>query len=358
MSEVETSTPEAAPEPNYGLLAKEAFGSSFHGEVNEPTVETPEELTEEPVETPETPEEELQAEPTEAPETEEEPTIASLTEVLEAEGYDQEEFLSLEVEQKIDGETRKVKLKDVLATNQTLEAAERRLNEVKEKAKSQNQALADKTQELDTAFNVAASVLQKQKAQFDAREEALNKDPLRQQDPAEWTAKKQELADQRKVFDSELLQFLNAHQQAKAKGAAESEQAKQERLLKEQEFLLKELPEWADEEVMSKEQKQLGEYLHGQELTPESYETLIHDHKLLIMARKAAKYDEVQAKAEPAKKKLLTMPKTLKPGSKAPAANPQQSEIKRLEAEIAANPNSRDALEKSTRLFQLRRGKN
>jgi len=355
MSEVEVSTPEAAPEKNYGLLAEKAFGNSFHGDVQpekESIPETPDNAEIKEVETTE----EVEAVEAQEDSPEDEPTIASLTELLEAEGYDQEEFLNLVVEQKIDGQTRKVKLSDVLATNQTLEAAERRLNDVKEKAKSQNQAMANKEQELDQAFNVAASVLQKQKLGFEQTERALNSDPLRTQDPAEWTAKKQELADQRKAFDSELMQFLRAHQQHKSTSTAESEQAKQGRLVKEQELLLKELPEWADEKVAEKEQKQLGEYLYSQELAPESYELLTHDHKLLIMARKAAKYDEVQAKAEPAKKKLVAVPKTLKPGSKAPQQSSTQTEINRLEAEIKANPNSRDALMKSTRLYQLRRG--
>jgi hypothetical protein len=360
MSEVETSTPEAAPTPNYGLLAKEAFGSNFHGDVQEP-VETEQTETPEIEASPVEPTEEetpLEAteETTEATEEEGETTISSLTELLEAEGYDQEQFLNLEVEQKIDGETRRIKLSDVLATNQTLEAAERRLNEVKEKAKTQNQALANKGQELDQAFNVAAQVLQKQKLSFDDREKALNTDPLRTQDPAEWGARKQELSDQRKVFDSELRQFLSAHQQQTQSGKMQTEQAKQERLVKEQTLLLKELPEWADEKVMAKEQQQLGEYLHGQDLTPESYDFLTHDHKLLVMARKAAKYDEVQAKAEPAKKKLVSVPKTLKPGSKPSPLNSKQTEINGLEAKIAKNPNSRDALDWSTRLYQLRRG--
>ena len=359
MFEAETSTPEATPETNYGLLAKTSFGDNFHGDVSEPAEQ--EAPIDEPVETVdeiETADESVEATPEETAEeiTEEEATISSLTELLDAEGYNLEEFLNLEVEQKIDGETRKVRLSDVLATNQTLEAAERRLNDVKEKAKTQNQALANKEHELDQAFNVAASVLQKQKLGFEEAERALNADPLRTQDPAEWTAKKQELADQRKAFDSELTQFLRAHQQHKSTSTAESEQAKQGRLVKEQELLLKELPEWADEKVAEKEQKQLGEYLYSQELSPESYDLLTHDHKLLIMARKAAKYDEVQAKAEPAKKRLKAVPKTLKPGSKPTQLNSTQTEINRLEAEIKANPNSRDALMKSTRLYQLRRG--
>jgi hypothetical protein len=349
---METSTPEETPteEPkNYGLLAKEAFGSDYHGKVIEPEIET-EQTDDVEVETPTeevTPEAEQEAEET---------TISSLSDLLETEGYDQKEFLSLEVEQKIDGETQKVKLSDVLATHQTLAAAEKRLEEVKDKAKSQNQALADQKQELDQAFNVAATVLQKQKSGFDAEEEALNKDPLRTQDPAEWTAKKQELTDRRKVFDSELLQFLGAYQQQKQKSQAETEQESQAKLLKEQESLLEQLPEWADEETKEKEQKRIGKYLAELEVTPESYAAINSDHKLLIMARKADLYDEIQSKAEPAKKKLVRVPKTLKPGSKPAPVDTNQTTISELQAKIDANPNSAEAERLTAQLIRLRRG--
>jgi len=363
MSEVAPSTPEAAPETNTSLLAQEVFGSNYHGEVRpdpEPVesqeATSIEEVAEPVEEAPEPVEVSGEESQPEAQESEEGETLSSLSDLIEAEGYNQEEFMSLEVEQKIDGETRRVKLSDVLATNQTLEAAEHRLSEVKEKAKSQNKALADKEQELDSAFQVAAAVLHKQKAGFEAREKALNSSNERKQDPAEWNAKKTELADQRKAFELELQQFYGAYQQHKQKAETETEQQQAARLQKEHENLLEQLPEWGDEKVREKEQEELSKYLASQDLTPESFKTISYDHKLLLMARKAAKYDEVQAKAEPAKKKLAKVPKTLKPGSKPAPVNPNQQKISELQGLIASDPNSGKAIKWATELRRLRRG--
>lgn len=362
MSEVETSTPEETGR-NWAALAKESFGQEYKGEVVE-TPEAPEALPEAEVQ-PEIETESLESAPeveaaeTETPETEQtdgEPTIATLNELIEAEGYDQEEFLSLEVEQKVNGETRKVKLSEVLAANQTMQAAEERLAEAKENAKSQNQALAQQKQELESAFQVAAAVLQKQKQGFDAREKALASDPLREQDPAEWTARERELERERKAFDQELYQFSQAYQQQKVKTEQETEAQKAERLQKEQEILLEMLPDWKDEDARVKGQEQLGKYLAGLELSSESYQTTAFDSKLLVMAHKAMKYDEIQSKAEPAKKKLRSVPKTLKPGSKPAPVNTNQTEIARLQAELNANPNGRDALRNAAKIAKLRRG--
>jgi hypothetical protein len=359
---METSTPEETPltenPTNYGLIAEQRFGSDYHGEAVEPQV-----TTEQPIEPVEEPKEELPEVPVEASEespepmeAEEETTISTLSQVLEAEGYDQGEFMSLEVEQKIDGETRKVKLSDVIATNQTLAAADKRLEEVKEKAKSQNQALAAREQELDQTFEVAGAILKDQATQLDAKKKAHETDPLRQQDPAEWAAKDREIDREIQSFQQKVLGFSNAYQQQKTKSTEESEQALQARLVKEKESLLELLPEWKDEDVMSKEQEQLASYLVGQDLTPESYETVLYDHKLFLMARKAAKYDEIQSRAEPAKKKLRKVPKTLKPGSKPASVDPNKSEIDDLQAQLDANPNHRDATSWAAKIVKLRRG--
>ena len=358
MSEVETSTPEAQPEPNYGLLAKETFGSNYHGEVQapEPIVEEPVEApSEEPLEPVEAAEETGEVEDTEetTEAAEGEGSIRSLSELLESEGYDKDEFMSLEVDQKIDGETRKVKLSELIATNQTQAAVEKRLEEVKEKAKSQNQALAEKQQNLDQLFNLNTELLKEQKAAFDAQEKALETDPLRQQDPAEWAAKKAELADQRKLFDSKVMAHVQRYQQSKQQTESEKQAQQLERLQKEEAALLTALPEWSDEETKLKEQEELANYLVSQELPPESYQNVSYDHKLLIMARKALKYDQIQAKAEPAKKMLKKVPKTLKPGSKPSAVNTNQTEKDRLRKIISQNPNSQEAERAAVALLKL-----
>lgn len=365
MSEVETSTPEATNEPNYGLLAQKAFGDSYYGEVQEPPTETQEESfekeevqeTQGEVEDSELTEEVIQEESaSEEKGSEEETTASSLSDVLEASGFDQDEFMNLEVEQKINGETRRVKLSEVLATNQTLSAAEQRLEEIKEKAKSQNQQLAQKEQELDQAFSVVQQFFNKQASQLKERLEAHEKDPLRKQDPAEWAAKKLEIQSDIQNFQQEVMGYSQAYQQQKAKTAQETEAQKTERLEKEYQALLEQMPEWQDDDVREEGQKKLSNYLAEKPLSDDAYKAINESSALLVMAEKARAYDEIQAKADPAKKKLVKVPKTLKPGSKPKQADPNQSEISKIQSWLRDNPNHRDATRMATKLMRLKRG--
>lgn len=357
---METSTPEAQPEAQpevqaeqpkgYSLLAKEAFGSEYHGEVVEPekqeTASEPEQQeTEEPA----------QEQETEQPEaSEEETTISTLSELLEVEGYDQDQFLNLEVEQKVNGETRKVSLKDLIATNQTLEAAESRLQEAKEKATTQHQALAEKQQELEETVNVAAAVFQKQMDALKAEEEKVDWADLRKNDPGQAAMLKQDFAERREAINSEVNQLRSAYQQMQKKAADEYAEKAQETLKAEQQALLEKLPEWKNEETATKEQKQISEYLATQGLTPEEIANA-SDHRLVIMARKAMLYDKGQGKAEPVKKKLATVPKMMKPG--APKSQDiNQSQEQSLLSKISANPNSLEAQDAGVALLKLRRG--
>lgn len=365
MSEVETSTPEAKPEPNYGLLAQERFGNDYYGEVTqvephetqEETNGLQEEKEETQVEDSQLTEEVIQEEgaPTEEG-SEEETTVSSLSDVLEASGFDQSEFMNLEVEQKVNGETRRVKLSEALAANQTLAAAEEVLEKNKEKAKSQNQLLAEKEQELDQAFSVVQQFFQKQAGDLKARKEAHEKDPMQKQDPAEWAAEGRRIDTAIQEFQQEALGYSQAYQQRKAKTAQESEAAKAERLEKEYNSLLEQLPEWKDEKVMEEGQKRLGEYLAGKSLSEEAFTAVNENSALLVMAEKARAYDEIQAKAEPAKKKLVSIPKTLKPGAKQKQADPNQTEITRLQSWLRDNPNHRDATRNAAKLMRLKRG--
>lgn len=362
-TEAEPSQPEAT-ETNWSLLARESFGSDYKGEVKEtPQEEQTEELqveesievTEESVEAEPEVTEEAPTEPT-TEEAEVEQTPLSLSDLIESEGYDQDEFMSLEVEQKIDGETRRVTLSDLIATNQTLEAADKRLQEAKDKAKSQNQALAEKEQNLDALIGIAGSFLQEQQQALQKEYAELDKDTLRDTDPAEWAAKKQEIQDRITAFNGKVNQWAAAHQQSKTQKEDETNQQRQERLQQEHQALSEHIEGWGEEDAREKVQDQIGSYLTKLEVSTDSLSAIDSDHKLFIMANKARLYDELETKAEPAKKKLRTVPKTLKPGPKPAPVNSNQTEIERLEKVVKNNPNSEDAFNAKLKIMKLRRG--
>lgn len=359
--EAETSTPEAeAPEakgPDLSLLAKGMFGQNFHGEA---PVETPTETpAQTEVEEPEQQEtsQEVEAEPEESPESTEpdEVPISTVQELIEASEFDPEWFESLEVDVKVDGEPSKAKLADLRKSYQISAAAEKRLEEAKEKAKAANEEIAKQRDELKATFEVAGGFIKDQIEAINKEESEVDWKTLRNQDPGEAAIKRQEFAERKAQIQQKAQQLYQSYQQVQTKAQQEAEQSKQELLQKEQEALLEALPEWKDHETAAKEQAKLGEYLMNVGLSEKALESVTYDHKLLIMARKAAKYDETMSKAEPAKKKLLKVPKTLKPGAPKPETDTNQKQIQQLQDKINRNPNSRDALLAATELAKLKR---
>ena len=369
MSEDVASTPEV--QPSLSLLAKEAFGPNFHGEVKQPpAAEPPEpspgeeiaaaaepvEPTQEAPESPQEPEqaqESVEVETTEQPEKEEVP-ISSLQQLIDHSQYDPEWFNSLEVEVKVDGETSKASFRDVVKSYQISSAAEKRLNDAKEKAKTQYQALADKQQELEATMSIAAEVLERQKARIADEEKSVDWAALRTADPAEWSAKQTEFANRKAAVDTEILSVHQALQQKQQKDLQEIEQTRVQSLQNEANALLEKLPEWSDSEVAEREKGEVSDYLMSLAFSPEEV-ARASDHRLVIMARKAMLYDKAKSKTEPAKKKLVTVPKTLKPGVSKPV-DPNQAKVAEAQKVLSANPNGRKAEEAALALLKLRRG--
>jgi len=360
---METSTPEAEGVKSTSLLAQEMFGGNFHGEVKGPDAPTKVEEPQAPVET-EEPTEEVSLKEGETQEAEQKTetdadegeVISTFTELVESQGWDPEWANSLEIPVKVDGEPSKAKIGDLVKSYQMTQAAEKRLEEAKEKAKSQYQALADKQQELDATIKVAASVLQKQLDQVAKEESGLDWKTLEAQDPGEAALKRQKFAERKAAVRSEVAELAKAYQQHQQKAQLEDQEKQAQRLIDEREALLAKLPEWKDETTAAAEQKSLAEYLTAQELSEEAIHQTAFDHKLLIMARKAMLYDQIKQKAEPALKKLVKVPKTLKPGSTKPESNSNQTQINELQKRISANPNSAAALDAAREIVKLRRG--
>lgn len=364
MSE-ETSTPEAAPESSLSSIAKEHFGHTYFGEVQEapPTPPPEESAAESPAAaeeqiTTEGPAEEVQEaqeapQEAEAPEPEGTP-IQTVQELIETSEFDPEWFNSLEVDVKVNGESSRAKLSDVVKSYQLSSAAEKRLDEAKEKAKTQNQVLAQKQQDLENAIQVATGVLQRQKAAIENEEKSVNWAELRANDPAEWSARQTEFAQRKQAVDSEASQILGAVQQQQLKTSQESMQTQQARLQAEANSLLEKLPEWADAEVAEKEKSRVSDYLVSLNYAPEEV-AQASDHRMVIMARKAMLYDEMKSSAQPAKKKLMKVPKTLKPGTTKPV-DVNHTRLTDAQNAIASNPNSRHAEDAALEILKMRRG--
>lgn len=185
-------------------------------------------------------------------------------------------------------------------TRKTMELADTRKAADAETQKAQQeratyaQNLSKMAAQLEGAIN--------QQAQID-----WNK--LLEADPVEYL-KQQHLYNQRQA----ALQANHAEQQKVQKQfQAEAVQAKQTRLVTEQQELLAKLPAWKDTAKAVTEQKAIREFLKEQGYADAELD--IQDHRAVLLSRKAMLYDQMMNKAKAAAKKVENLPtRVAKPG--------------------------------------------
>ena len=103
-------------------------------------------------------------------------------------------------------------------------------------------------------------------------------------------------------YQEEQIAAMQAREQARQFAEERHrEQAKQlaERKRTEMPLLLKAIPEWNDPKVAERERAELVGYINRTTpLNPEEWVTVDHDHRLILWANKARKYDEMMEKME------------------------------------------------------------
>ena len=157
------------------------------------------------------------------------------------------------------------------------------------------------TTEFSQALQDATALLDMDIAELQADTE------LREYDPDEYL-KRFEKLEKRTVKLKELKE-----KERKAK-----EQKRQEKLLKEQERLREAIPEWLDSDKQQTEITKALEVLSKTGFTEQELSTL-SDHRLLVMARKAALYDEIKSQ-DLKRKEVKEAPKVSAPSGGAPTS--------------------------------------
>ena len=341
---------EVQPETNYGALAKASYGNNFHGEVAEPTPEpvveaeaAPEQVAEEAVEEVAQEAAEVEESTEEAPvEAAESDVVDSWEELVESQAWEPEWANNLKIGVKVDGEESKVALSELRASYQMQEAAEKRLTESKEKAKALNQAVADKSAQLNEQFSVAAKLIENAEKILDSDEAAIDPN-LRTNDPAEWAAKEREIDKRRQNLAKLKHDAQSEYQKVAQQTKAERDKQLAEMIQGEQMKLSTAIPEWANQDVASAEKAKLAKYLNSVGYSEKELNQA-YDSRMIVMARKAMLHDERDTKIEPQKKRLKTIPKTLASGAKKSETQTQLEQRDKLKAKLKASGKLEDAM--------------
>ena len=163
---------------------------------------------------------------------------------------------------------------------------------------------------------------------------------LARTDPAEWVA--QNAAFQQRYADYQTA--LQERQSLANRMSAEQEQQVAEWRKAEREKLQERLPEWRDKKVAETEQRLVAEFLLKEGYQSNELAELF-DHRALVVARKAALYDQMQAAKA---KKSQEPPKPVKPGVAKPA-QPQNGAYQDALAKARRTGNA-DDIERALRL--------
>ena len=136
-------------------------------------------------------------------------------------------------------------------------------------------------------------------------------DSLRESDPAEYAARRAELDEQRGHLETvkeevrqEVQQLQQQQEQARRAGLAQ-------RLANEQEQLFTKAPEFKDKKKYEADAKAVVDFLKTEGYTEQELNSIV-DHRVLLIARDAMRYRNMDKTANTKKKRVVRKPKSIR----------------------------------------------
>jgi hypothetical protein len=181
-----------------------------------------------------------------------------------------------------------------------------------------------------------AQLLGALQAQLQSSEPQIDLDRLYQEDPIEWVRQKEVLRDrQEKAYAIQAeQQRLNQLMQR------EQQQSIQQHLESQKDALLAALPEWKDAKKAKLEKAMLIESAKSAGFSDEDLKS-VYDHRLVLLLRKAALFDQMVSKRQGIKPVVNNGPRPAKPGAAGRVS--ATSEVTRAQQRLAKTGRVDDA---------------
>lgn len=284
------------------------------------------------------------AEPAEAAadepsESTEDVQLSSVKDLAEATGLDLDRILGLDIPTKIDGKEGKATLRDLLKSYQLEGHLNQKLMTHAEERKAFEAETARKVQEyqhrvkqLDAAVTLAQKILDGEYADVNWQE-LQRTDPLKFQ--AQYGAYKMRL-DGIQQLASHIGQERQQHE-AQQQAAFIAYRAEQQKLLDSK------IPEWADKAKRDKDVADMVTTLgEAYGLTEQELRSVV-DHRQLMIARDAMRWQQLQKAKPTVVNKVKAAPKLLKPGTTQSKAAQANLQTQSLRARLKETGRPRDA---------------
>lgn len=289
---------------------------------------------------------ESEASETEAPDSEEDdvPTLSELSDLAEHLGVEVSDLYQIGIPVTTpDGVKQVVSLsewKDGYQAAERLKVHQIQLEESRQKIERERQQYAQAFQQ---RLGEADAALQLAQSQVVGEWNEARMAELRATDPAEWVAQRQQFQDRLTRLERARADLRNKAVQEQQRQAAEWKARTDKHLEKERAVLAERLG-WKDEAKARTERDKLASYMRDQGYTDEDLGRL-DDHRIGVAFHKARLFDEIQAGAKAAAKKVKIAPKkVLKPGAKRDAGAGQIEHENSLRAKLKKSGRLEDAV--------------
>jgi hypothetical protein len=183
----------------------------------------------------------------------------------------------------------------------------------------------------------------------------INWQALQQQNPAEYIRAQQALAQRQDQLQKMKQGAWENIEKQKSLFQEQENHFKQQRLLREQQALLKAVPEWRDQKVADAERHELARYMVERGYSEEEINA-VDDHRAILLVRDAMKYRAMQSKGEIAAKKVIKLAKNIvKPGTRQTASEQTNDQERGLRKNLKQTGSVQDAAALLSRRLKLGR---
>jgi len=242
--------------------------------------------------------------------------VRTLSELVESIGVDDQWIEDLEVTRKINGEEMTFRLGDILDGSDKYSAADDYLADAKRKSKELVESAKRRESELGESVVVLGTLLQTVEDELKKESQGVNWAELRKTDPAEYTARKEDLRDREEKLNNLKTQAAQNYREALERAKKSHDDQLRAKLPEEKKVLHEKLPDWAKNiKKAEKEAADVIGYLREGGMDPEALKEVLHSGTYLSMAVKAMRYDNIQNKSNVEDKRVRKIPRILRPGA-------------------------------------------
>lgn len=273
------------------------------------------------------------------PEGEEQPASwENLDQFLTENQLDADQFKSIPVAVKIDGETRHVPLSDVIKSYQLEGHVNNKSMELSNARRAFDEEQAQVRQRITQQIQHNEALGKLAMEQLNVDYQRIDWNALRQNDPGQYAALFADFQQRQQAIGN----YLGQIEQQKAQDAERARQELGQKTQTETQRLLDARPEWRDQAAFVKDRDQMVSNAKNNYGFSDAELNSIYDHRYMLVLHDAARFRALQAAKPEAIKRVREAPKMAKPGTRT-NRDPSQVAKQNLKERFDRNPRDHDA---------------